>query len=118
MDPKMDQCCDLTGSVVASELIEKGCETVDQLKHAGLVSLLQVLFVYEASFLDGASLMETVHQCIYMWRDSWSILESKESLSVQIITTFVKSLSHSLGSVFDGVLAADIYEGKLLCPCC
>lgn len=108
----MDQCCGLTGSVVTSELIENGCKPVDDLSLSSLASLLQVLFVYETSFLEGGSLMETVHQCVYLWRDSWPILESKEKFPVQIVATFVKSLSHSLGSVFTGVLAADIYEGK------
>lgn len=111
----MDQCCGLTGSIVTSELLENGCKPVDKMSHEALASLLQVLFVYEASFLDGASLMETVHQCSLMWYDSWPLLEKKEEhLTVKIVLTFIKSLTHSLGSVFNGVMAADIYEGTMI----
>jgi len=38
--------------------------------------LLQSLFVLEASFLDGASVLETLCQCIFCWELGWSHFNS------------------------------------------
>jgi hypothetical protein len=75
------------------------------------VSLLQSLVVLEVSFLDGASLMETVSQCRFMWKETWSALETSDKLGENVVLAFCKSLSKSLGCTFTSLLAADIFEG-------
>ncbi len=62
--------------------------------------------------MDGASLMESVSQCAFMWKDAWPLLESIGHVKKVLIAQFCKGLSKSIGCMFTGVLAADIFEGE------
>ena len=76
MDPIMDQCCGVTGSMKLEDLLnvpypEEGINVTTAIR------LFQGLMIYEAAFLDGASIMESINQCIFSWEGSWSTLRDR-----------------------------------------
>lgn len=108
----MDQCCGLTGSVRSEEIFS--VENCGDMPIATTIKLLQSLFIYEGAFLEGASIMESINQCIYMWETTWPSLETKPGIGDRAALLYCKSLAMSLRHQFKTVLAADIYEGILL----
>jgi hypothetical protein len=108
MDPKMDQCFGITGSMEMNILMNPNIP--EPLNVSIILKLFQSLFVYEAAFLDGASLLESTHQCVYLWEESWEYLESSSGICEKTILYFCKSLNKSLGHIVGGVLSSDIYE--------
>lgn len=113
----MDQCCGLKGSLRESDIFNVQYP-VDGVTQAAAVKLFQSLFIYEAAFLDGASLMESINKCIFSWEGSWSGLEKRagvlgaEGLTDRAVLAYCKSLVFTTGCQFKAVLAADIYEGR------
>jgi hypothetical protein len=119
MDPIMDQCYGLTGSMKLEDLLAVHYPSTG-LTATIVVKLCQSLMMYEAAFLDGASIMESINQCIFSWAGSWTELQelATDSLLHRAILAFSKSLIYSVGCHFKSVLAADIYEGMLCCRVC
>ena len=76
MDKKMDQCCGLEGSIDLEELLTPVIPGDDQFDMDSLLNILRVLLVYEAGFLDGASVLESTHTCVYLWEGSWAKMAS------------------------------------------
>ena len=117
MDPIMDQCCGLKGSLKEEDLFNVAYPT-EGIPLTTVVKLFQSLFIYEAAFLDGASLMESINKCIFSWEGSWSGLEKRAALlgsaglADRAVLAYCKSLVFTTGCQFKAVLAADIYEGK------
>jgi hypothetical protein len=135
MDPIMDQMCGVTGTLKQSELLVVDYPKDEAIPQEVIVKLFQSLVIHEAAFLDGASLMESINQCIFTWEGSWESLESRSvaagagasnaeesaaavdnttsaSSAEQIILAYCKSLVLSTSNQFRAVLAADIYEGE------
>eukprot|EP01038_Epipyxis_sp_PR26KG_P016017 gene16017-21740_t len=114
MDPKMDQCCGLDGPFREDELLKNKLAN-DVLLHlptSSTVQILHSLFVYEAAFLDGASIMESVNQCLFLSPASWNYLKKTPNLATNSILYFCQSLVKSVDYYFTGVLAADIFEDE------
>jgi hypothetical protein len=76
MDPIMDQCCGLTGSQRTEDLVDLGISP-EPLSLLRAVKVCQCLLIYEAAFLDGASLMESVNQCKLAWAAAWPQMEAR-----------------------------------------
>lgn len=118
MDPIMDQCCGLKGSLKEEDLFNVAYPA-EGIPLTTVVKLFQSLFIYEAAFLDGASLMESINKCIFSWEGSWSGLEKRAALlgsaglADRAVLAYCKSLVFTTGCQFKAVLAADIYEGFL-----
>lgn len=110
MDPKMDQCYGIQGSMKIEDLLSPTLST--QLNDEVLAKLLKTLVVQETAFLDGASLLESTHQCIFAWEGSWSGLLKKNGQHERAVVAFCKALTKSMGHVSKAVMAADIYEGE------
>ena len=115
MDPIMDQCCGVTGSMKQQDLLVVQYPA-DSIAVSTAVKLCQALFIYEAGFLDGASLMESIKQCIFSWEGSWAALQERGASSVvdRAVLAYCQSLVFSTGSQFTAVMAADIYEGIIM----
>lgn len=109
----MDQCCGVTGSMKLDDLLAVHYPETG-LTPTVVVKLFQSLMVYEAAFLDGASIMESINQCIFSWAASWTALEelAAESVLHRAVLAYCKSVIFTTGCEFKAVLAADIYEGK------
>lgn len=69
MDPKMDQCFGVTTSIKTEDLLK--AEFPEHFSEHTAVRIMQALLVQECAFLDGASYLESTHQCIFMWEGSW-----------------------------------------------
>mmetsp|Transcript_18974 Transcript_18974/g.18300 ORF Transcript_18974/g.18300 Transcript_18974/m.18300 type:complete len:808 (+) Transcript_18974:130-2553(+) len=110
MDPKMDQCYNIKSSIKTEDLLKVNFP--NEFKESAAVKIMKALIVQETAFLDGASSLESTHQCIFMWNGSWDSLKERTSLSDRVILAFVKSMDRSLSNVTKGVLAADIYEDE------
>lgn len=107
----MDQCYGLQGSPLAvEELIMPNIPTDFDARK--LIRLLQCMFVYEIAYLDGASLLESTHQCIFSWEDALLHLRLEDPLSY-ILYVYSQSMQKSLYHVMKCVLNADLYEGML-----
>ena len=65
----MDQCYGVTGSIKTLDLLET--KFPDDFTHTAAIKIMQALFVQETGFLDGASFLESTHQCIFMWEGAW-----------------------------------------------
>ena len=111
MDPKMDQCYGVTCSIQMETLLRATFPATFTLGTAR--KILQSLFVHETSFLDGASYLESTHQCVFMWEGAWANVASRgPGLPERALLAFVKSLDRSLMHVNSGVLASDVYEDE------
>ena len=69
MDPKMDQCFGVTCSIKTEDLLK--AEFPKDFTHSTCIKIMQALLVQECAFLDGASFLESTHQCIFLWERSW-----------------------------------------------
>lgn len=96
MDPKMDQCCDMTFSIKTEDLMKVSFP--ENFTNTMAVQIMQSLIVEELAFLDGASYLESTHQCVFMWEGSWDSLKNREgkTLADEVILAYVKSLDRSL----------------------
>jgi hypothetical protein len=110
MDPRMDQCCGLTCSIKTEDLLMVEFPLNYDVPLA--LKLLQSLLVHEISYLDGASFLESTHQCIFAWEGAWGNLVKRESLVDRSILAYAKSLDRSLSHISRVVLAADVFEGE------
>jgi hypothetical protein len=114
MDPKMDPCCGVIGQKF-DDFIAKRLAPVGSLTPSSILQLFQELFVREIAYLDGASLLESVNQCIYIWPQAWKLLtdESNETdLYSKILMAYMKVVVASIDSVHQTVLTADIFEDE------
>ena len=114
----MDQCYGVTCSIKVEDLLK--IEFPSNYSANIVLKILQSLFVQEIAFLDGASYLESTHQCIFMWEGAWKNISEKHIdiensphyLEDRIMLSYAKSLDKSLSHVTRCVMAADIYEGK------
>lgn len=132
LDPKMDQC-----SAFSAEIATKTTKTLYQLSlptlqdtadaqnslFAEVFSQFQDIFSAQMSVINGASLMESTHVWIVMWKAFWdSATAGSEtfcratSFVRRLLATFGQAISKTLGFVFNLVLTADIYEDEDFCP--
>lgn len=111
MDKKMDQCMGLQGSIQTKDLLTPDIPSGGY-SMASALNILQILMVYESSFLGGASVLESTHNCIYLWEGSWTKLEGYEGLPQRIILAYCRSLHQSLRNYTKLVLDVDIYEDE------
>ena len=111
----MDQCCGVDGTKSTVDIILQisGFDD-DAVTYSMLNEVFQALVVREVSFLDGASLMESVCECVFMWQSSWPVLDGAGTTKKSVLVQYCRALSRSQSHVFTSVLAADIYEGE----CC
>lgn len=111
MDKKMDQCVGLQGSIKTKDLLTPDIPA-GGFSMASLLNILQILVVYEASFLGGASVLESTHNCIYLWEGSWNKLEEHGGLPQRVILAYCRSLHQSLRNYTKLVLDVDIFEDE------
>jgi len=118
MDAKMDQCFQLQGSMRAEDLLNP--ELPAEVTLDTVCKILHILISYEAAFYDGASVLESVHGCIYLWDGSWQHLQlraaqtssASEKAAVQSLLAYCMALHASAWSTSHAVLEADIYEDE------
>jgi hypothetical protein len=117
MDPKMDQCATISSDASIEKLMDVKVPENTGVSH--LISLIQCLVIYEVSFLQGASVLESTHQCIFLWEKSWDKWKGSSDLDihVSIIIGYCKSLNKSLHYLNRVVLDADVYEGIISYTC-
>lgn len=113
----MDHCYGITTTMNSEELLYYNYNSDDSgnnrtIPIGTVVRLLQSLLVYESAFIDGASLMESILQCVLCWEKSWDSLAIVDGLGERALLLYVKSLSLSSNYIFSAVLDADIYEGN------
>ena len=127
MDPKMDQCYGLQkesnkNRIPSPKEILETASFPENTRPAVYISLLLDLLSRECAFLDGASLSESLMECIYIWPKSWITLREQLSKNCnttvshnyfeQAVLLFCKSIVFTLQHIFTGMLASDIYQGK------
>jgi hypothetical protein len=69
MDPKMDQCFNVKCSIKTEDLLN--AKFPDTFTESTAIKIIQALIVQETAFVDGASYLESTHQCIFLWEGSW-----------------------------------------------
>ena len=128
MDPKMDQCCGFDMSKKDDDLLNpKTLPDTININH--VMKIIKKLISYEAAYLDGASVLETTHHCIYVWDKSWEHLELRisslnlrkgkddsEYIALECLLVYCQSLHASLWHASRIVLDADIYEDEDFSP--
>ena len=105
----MDQCYGMTCSLKVEDLLK--VDFPSAFDAASAAKLLKTMIINETSYLDGASFLESTHQCILLWEGAWANFADKSTLVHKILLAYMKSLDRSLSHVSRGVLAADIFEG-------
>lgn len=107
MDEKMDPCYGMTRPYRFEDVV-RSCVPCDMSEEVSLAVLSQLL-TREVSFLDGASLIESINQCVFVWPDAWSVPTSS---SGEVVMYYGRELVRSLSDVVRGVLDADIFEDE------
>ncbi len=110
MDPRMDQCYGITPDDKVDNILSAEKVLAEELDATRLLHLLKSLFVYEIAFLDGASLLESTHQCIFLWQKSWEHLLSRNTLYDRIMVVYSQGMCRSLKYLSNTILDADIYQ--------
>lgn len=113
MDPKMDQCYRMSPASIDTEHLMH-VQWPEVLTMEMVIKILQILIVYEAALADGASVLESTHQCILLWEGSWDSSPSL-NLSERALLVYCKSLNVSLNRLCHGISEADIFEGATYC---
>lgn len=106
----MDQCYNLNIHDKTNEDLFK-IEVPLCITLRDVTAIIKSLIALEVAFLQGFSLMETTHNCVLLWHQSWPYLAQDSSLESRILLAFSKSLVKTLGRIFTLVTSADIYEG-------
>ncbi len=114
----MDQCTPYVAklhesrvSTMFNTIIPEGPEHLPQ-----LLSELQHLYSMQLMFVNGYSLMETTHQYVNVWPQSWTSLSQSHSFNHQLVLTVGQCIARTLSSVYNGILSADIYEDEDFTP--
>lgn len=115
LDPKMDPCYGLKPPYKLEEIVCSHVPT--QLSLLQTENLLLSLLIREVQFFDGASLLETINQCCFVWPQAWSAIQEKidkneSKLEFSAALLYVKSLIGSSDLVISSVLTADIFEDE------
>ena len=109
----------MTGIIEESSILRPDLKPLSPMM---VLSTLKKLFILEIAFYDGASILESTHQCIFLWPASWehlllSSLDSsdvKDSLLLRFLCAYCAQLLQTMGFVHKLVLDADIYQGKFI----
>ena len=109
MDPKMDQCFQMSPSTINTDNL-MNVVVPEQFTFCMATKILKILIVYEASLIDGASALESTHQCKLLWDGSWAKFPT-QNLAQRAVLAYCKSLNLSLNRLCHGVSEADIFEG-------
>ena len=110
MDPKMDQCYNTSITVTTEDLLTPTFPASFTFQMCA--KLIKILLVYETAFLEGASVLESTHQCVFLWPGSWPHLSLRRGLPERVLLAYSRSLSRSIDNLSKGVLDADIYEDE------
>ena len=115
MDPKMDQCFGLpfgNTTINIDNLLRPSF--TESFTDGTLLLLIKSLIIHKVAFLDGASLLESTHQCVFLWEKSWDYLKEIGSTDVlkNCLRSYVQMMSQSLTHVTKAVIDSDIYEGE------
>ena len=110
MDPRMDQCYGIKPDDKVENILSAEKVLAEELDATLLLVLLKSLFVYEVAFFDGASLLESTHQCIFLWEKSWHHLLSRNNLYDRIMVTYCQAMCRSLKYLSNTILDGDIYQ--------
>eukprot|EP01041_Mallomonas_annulata_P008517 gene8517-17560_t len=108
MDPKMDQCCGFTGSLKLEDLLI--FEFPQNIDFSITAQVLESLFICEVQYIDGASLLESIHQCIFPWTGSWDTLTKIDSIYSKIMLSYSKDCVYTSSHMLKAMLHTDIYE--------
>lgn len=111
MDDKMDPCYGISCSTF-DNFIQKSYNICGLSDEKSGCLLLQELFRREIAFLDGASLLESLHQGLHMWPDTWKLLDQSSSVSDKWISTYCQSTVASSTVFLRLVMNADIFEDE------
>jgi hypothetical protein len=109
MDPKMDPCFGIHGQKFDDMITQN---IPNSFTSDNLLQLFRELLIREVAYLDGASLLESLNQCFYIWPQSWKTLQDRQDIPSKILLSYVKSLLISLNSVHQSVLNSDIFEDE------
>lgn len=123
MDPKMDASCGIN--------IDKVLKNIDHneipiLNASIVVSLIKLMIINEVAFIDGASLLESTHQCLLLWEGYHqhphlldaliirSSMPSPSSSSIydRVLIAYSKCLNKCLTYINNAILDANIYEDE------
>lgn len=105
----MDQLNGVRGSIALKDLIQ--VQIPATLSPADVISIFQVLFINQVAFMDGTSILESTHNFLYVWEESWKYALDQNSKLGNLLVIFGKSLHFSLGSMHGAMIDGDIYDG-------
>lgn len=107
----MDQCTDLKiGSKTVADLYKVSLPTEMTLNE--IVPIFMKMMVLEVSFLQGYSLIESTHNCVLLWPESWASLENDSSLTGRILLAYGKSNLKTLARWISFMTTSEVYEGN------
>ena len=110
MDPKMDQCYNMPSSSLDTDSL-MNVTVPDDFSYSLAAKVLHIVFVYETALVDGASALESTHQCLLLWEGSWATFPTT-TLAQRAVLAYCKSLNLTLNRLCSCVADADIFEGK------
>ena len=78
-----------------------------------LLCAFKKLLIHEVAFLDGASFLESTHQCIFLWPASWTTLLNHPVFNSQCAHAYCKQTLKILFYIHRSIVDADIHQGDL-----
>jgi len=108
MDPKMDQCVNLPISVTVDNIFSTRIPSKPSVSFC--VSLMMQVLRFENSFMSGASVFESTHQCLLLWQRTWN-QDAQLDCNGQAVVLFCRLVNKELALYNNLVLHEDIFEG-------
>lgn len=110
MDPKMDQYCNISGSINLESLLK--FVLPEPLTFDIINNVFQSLIICEVSYLDGSSLLESINQCVFTWTRNLSTLLEMKGIRKQLLFYFSLDLLNATRVLLKCILTADVYEDE------
>lgn len=76
-----------------------------------LIPIFVKMITLEISFLQGYSIIESTHNCVLMWPQSWRHLEQNSTLVSRLLLAFAQSNLKTVSRWLSFFTTSEVYEG-------
>lgn len=114
MDPKTDPCFNIQPPLSIDEIVTSNIPS--EMSEFDVIRVLKTLIINETAFLDGASLLESINQCVFAWPQAWNMLTSNDNTEGRVLAAYCRDLVSSSSLIISSTLSADIYEDEDFAP--
>ena len=108
----MDQCLGLKLCGISTSQLYQIVQPIN-LSWEDVFAVILRAISLEVAFMQGYSVMESIHSFLLMWRRSWEQFDAHCSPELKTIAVFGKSQVKTISRILNIVIQADVYEGKI-----